>query len=118
MWFTTDEIKAIANGDKRLTIRQKKSNGQLPIKIGSKTYIKTGSFVSKERYGQIKMIGLEIKPLGEMTIKDAHLGGYSSSEEYIQAQLEEFNSDCDLNTEMLFYTFEVLEIDWDLVNLL
>lgn len=118
MWFTREEIRDIANGDKRLTIRQKKSNGQLPIKIGSKTYIKTGSFVSKERYGQIKMIGLEIKPLEEMTIKDANLGGYSSAEEYIQAQLEEFNSDCDLSTEMLFYTFEVLDIDWDLVNLL
>ena len=118
MWFTRQEIRDIANGDKRLTIRQKKSNGQLPIKVGSKTYIKTGSFVSKERYGQIKIIGLEIKALEEMTIKDAMLGGYSSSEAYIKAQLEEFNSDCDLDTPMLFYTFEVLEIDWDLVNLL
>lgn len=118
MWFTVDEIKAIADGSKRLTIRQKKSNGQLPIKIGSKTYIKTGSFVSKERYGQIKMIGLEIKPLGAMNLKDAMLGGYSSSEAYINDQLEEFNSNCDLKTPMLFYTFEVLEIDWNLVNLL
>ena len=118
MWFSTDEIKAIANGDKRLTIRQIKANGHLPIKVGSKTWIKTGSLVSKERYGQIRMIGLEIKPLREMTIKDANLGGYSSSEEYIQAQLEEFNSDCDLSTEMLFYTFEVISIDWDLVNTL
>lgn len=116
MWFTTDEIKAIANGSKRLTIRQKKSNGQLPIKIGSKTYIKTGSFVSKERYGQIKMIGLEIKPLGEMNLKDAHLGGYSSAEAYIKAQLEEFNSDCELDTPMLFYTFEVININLDLVK--
>lgn len=118
MWFTSEEIRDIADGSKRLTIRQKKSNGQLPIKVGSKTYIKTGSFVSKERYGQIKMIGLEIKPLGEMNLKDAMLGGYSSSEAYIKAQLEEFNSDCDLSTEMLFYTFEVLDIDWDLVNTL
>lgn len=118
MWFTRQEIKDIANGSKKLTIRQKKSNGQLPIKIGSKTYIKTGSLVSKERYGQIRMIGLEIKPLEEMTIKDANLGGYQTAEAYINDQLEEFNSDCDLSTEMLFYTFEVLEIDWDLVNLL
>lgn len=118
MWFTRQEIRDIANGDKRLTIRQKKSNGQLPIKIGSKTWLKTGSLVSKERYGQIRMIGLEIKPLGAMNLKDANLGGYSSSEAYIKAQLEEFNSDCDLSTEMLFYTFEVLDIDWDLVNTL
>lgn len=118
MWFTREEIRDIANGDKRLTIRQKKSNGQLPIKVGSKSYIKTGSLVSKERYGQIRMIGLEIKALKEMTIKDANLGGYSSSEAYIKAQLEEFNSDCELDTPMLFYTFEVLDIDWDLVNTL
>lgn len=118
MWFTREEIRDIANGSKRLTIRQKKSNGQLPIKVGSKTYIKTGSLVSKERYGRIIINGLEIKPLGEMNLKDAMLGGYSSSEAYIKAQLEEFNSDCDLKTPMLFYTFEVLEIDWDLVNLL
>lgn len=118
MWFTSEEIRDIANGDKRLTIRQKKANGQLPIKIGSKTWLKTGSLVSKERYGRIIINGLEIKPLGEMTIKDAMLGGYSSSEAYIKAQLEEFNSDCDLSTEMLFYTFEVISIDWDLVNTL
>ena len=118
MWFTVDEIKAIADGSKRLTIRQRKANGQLPIKIGSKTWLKTGSLVSKERYGQIKMIGLEIKPLREMTIKDANLGGYSSAEAYIKAQLEEFNSDCELDTPMLFYTFETISIDWDLVNTL
>lgn len=118
MWFTRQEIKDIANGSKRLTIRQKKSNGQLPIKVGSKTWLKTGSLVSKERYGQIRVIGLEIKPLGAMNLKDANLGGYSSSEAYIKAQLEEFNSNCTLDTEMLFYTFEVLDIDWDLVNTL
>jgi len=118
MWFTREEIRDIANGDKRLTIRQKKSNGQLPIKIGSKTWLKTGSLVSKERYGQIRMIGLEIKALEEMTIKDANLGGYQTAEAYINDQLEEFNSNCDLKTPMLFYTFEVLDIDWDLVNTL
>lgn len=53
-----------------------------------------------------------------MTIKDANLGGYQTVEAYINDQLEEFNSNCDLKTEMLFYTFEVLEIDWDLVNTL
>lgn len=116
MWFTIDEIKDIANGSKRLTIRQMKANGQLPIKVGSKTWLKTGSLVSKERYGQIKMIGLEIKPLGEMNLKDAHLGGYSSAEAYIKAQLEEFNSDCELDTPMLFYTFEVININLDLVK--
>ena len=118
MWFTREEIRDIANGDKRLTIRQKKANGHLPIKVGSKTYIKTGSLVSKERYGRIIINGLEIKPLGAMNLKDAMLGGYSSSEAYIKAQLEEFNSNCDLDTPMLFYTFEVLDIDWDLVNTL
>ena len=118
MWFTKQEIRDIANGSKRLTIRQKKSNGQLPIKVGSKSYIKTGSLVSKERYGQIRMIGLEIKPLGAMNLKDANLGGYQTAEAYINDQLEEFNSNCDLKTPMLFYTFEVLDIDWDLVNTL
>ena len=118
MWFTGQEIKDTSTGKKRLTIRQIKSNGQLPIKVGSKTWLKTGSLVSKERYGQIIITGLTIKPLREMTETDAMLGGYRTAEEYIKAQLEEFNSDCTLDTEMLFYTYDVLDINWDLVNLL
>ncbi len=118
MWFTGQEIKDTSTGKKRLTIRTFKSNGQLPIKVGSKTWLKTGSLVSKERYGQIIITGLTIKPLREMTETDAMLGGYRTAEEYIKAQLEEFNSDCTLDTEMLFYTYDVLDINWDLVNLL
>lgn len=116
MWFTRQEIKDINDGLKRLTIRQYKSNGNLPIKVGSETWLKTGSLVSKERYGRIRMIGLTIKELGMMTDTDAKLGGYGSAEEYIEAQLTEFNSDCSLETEMLFYTFEVISLDSDLIN--
>lgn len=115
MWFTKEELIWIAKHQKTLTIRSFMKNGRMPIKIGSKTWLKTGSYVSKERYGQIRIKSAEIKPLRQMTLQDALNGGYDSIEAYINDQLSTYNADCDLDTEMIFYEFEVISIDAELI---
>lgn len=118
MWFTKEEILWIMQHQKTLTIRSFRSNGTMPIKIGSKTWLKTGSYTSKERYGQIRIVSAEVKPLKAMSLEDARNGGYDSVQAYIDDQLSTYNSDCDLNTEMIFYRFEVITIDEDLIKTL
>ena len=51
-----------------------------------------------------------------MTLQDALNGGYNSVDAYIDDQLSTYNADCDLDTEMIFYEFEILSINWDLIN--
>lgn len=114
--MTDWEIIAIDDDRKVLTIRKFRKDGKMPFKIGSKLILKTNGFFSKERYGQIEILDAEIKPLGKMTSQDALDGGYSTKQEYLDDQMEDFNSDCDLNTEMIFYRFKKLWMDADLVN--
>ena len=117
MWFNIKELLDILNGQKTLTIRCFTKKGVMPVKIGSKTYLKTGNFCSKERFGQIKIISAEIKPLCEMSIQDALNGGYSSIKAYIDDQINIFNPNVDLkNDMMIFYTFEVLWLDENLIK--
>lgn len=114
--MTNWEIIAIDDGNKVLTIRKFRKDGKMPFKIGSKLILKTNGFFSKERYGQIEILDAEIKPLSKMTLKDARNGGYNTIQEYLDEQMEDFNSDCDLSTEMIFYRFKVLWMDADLVK--
>ena len=114
--MTDWEIIAIDDDRKVLTIRKFRKDGKMPFKIGSKLILKTNGFFSKERYGQIEILDAEIKPLGKMTSQDALDGGYSTVQEYLDEQMQEFNADCDLNTEMIFYRFKKLWIDAELVN--
>lgn len=114
--MTNWEIIVIDDGIKVLTIRKFRKDGKMPFKIGSKLILKTNGFFSKERYGQIEILDAEIKPLGKMTLEDAKNGGYNTIQEYLDDQMGEFNSDCDLNTEMIFYRFKVLWMDAELVN--
>lgn len=118
MHFTTKELLLIHLGLKTLTIRCFTKNGRMPVNIGTETWLKTGSYVSKERYGRIKIVDAIIKPLGEMTDEEAHLGGYETAEAYIRDQMTDFNKGVNLDTEMIFYTFEVLYTDSDLINTL
>lgn len=116
MWFTKEELIWIAKHQKTLTIRSFMKNGRMPINIGTKTWLKTGSYTSKEQYGRIKIKSAIVKPLKEMTLQDALNGGYNSVDAYIDDQLSTYNADCDLDTEMIFYEFEILSINWDLIN--
>ncbi len=116
MWFNAKELTDIANGKKTLTIRCFKSNGVMPVKVGSKTYLKTGSFTNKTRYGQIEIISAKVKPLIEMSIQDALNGGYDSINQYLYEQIYNFNPNVDLSTEMIFYKFKVIWLDENLIK--
>lgn len=117
MWFNIKELLDILNGKKTLTIRCFTKKGAMPIKIGSKTYLKTGSFTSKARYGQIEIISAEIKPLSKMTIQNALDGGYDSVDAYIDEQINIFNPNVDLeHTEMIFYKFKIIWLDENLIK--
>ena len=117
MWFNTEELLKILNGQKTLTIRSFKRNWRLPIKVGSKTYLKTGSFTSKERYGQIEIISAEIKPLAQITDGDALKGGYNCKFDYVYDQINIFNPNIDWKKDkMIFYEFKVLWTDKELIK--
>ena len=116
MWFTGAEIILIADGNKNLTVRCFTKAGNMPIKVGSKTYLKTGSFCSKERYGQIQITNAVIKPLSQMSDKEAQQGGYSSKEAYIDDQINSYNIGVNKDTIMIFYEFKVISINYDLVK--
>lgn len=114
MWFTKEEMLLIAQFRKFLTIRKFRSNGTFPIKVGTETFLKTGAR-DKKRYGIIKMVKAIVKPLSQMTDADARLGGYDNAEEYIRDQIEIFNKGVTLDTEMIFYEFEILAINDELI---
>lgn len=114
MWFTREEMLLITQHQKFLTIRKFRSNGTFPIKVGTKTFLKTGAR-DKKRYGIIKMVKATVKPLGQMTDADARLGGYDSANEYIKDQMEVFNKGVTLDTEMIFYEFKIIAINDDLI---
>lgn len=108
MWFTTHELKQINEDKKSLTIRRFKKNGSMPVKVGNTAYLKTGSMMSKERYGEINMIKAEVKPLLSMTWEDAQKGGYRNPASYILDHLNKYNKNCNPYECMIFYTFETL----------
>lgn len=112
--MTNQEIIDIDDGNKWLTIRRFRKDGTMPFKVGTKTYLKIGR--TKARYGQIQMTEAIAKPLSQMTEEDAFAGGYTCRDDYINDHLEKFNSNCDLDEVMIFYKFETLWMDADLVN--
>lgn len=115
MYYTKKEIQDIDNGVKKLTIRCFRKNGALPIKIGSKAYIKNGR--DAKRYGQIEIISAEIKHLSKMTHQDALDGGYNCRDDYISDQIHLFNPNIDLENDLvIFYRFKVLWTDKELIK--
>lgn len=112
--MTKQEIVDIDDLKKWLTIRSFTKKGHMPFRIGTETFLKIGR--TKERYGLIRMTEAEIKPLSQMTDVDAFAGGYTSRDDYISDHLTKFNSDCDLDEPMIFYRFEIVWMDSDLVN--
>ena len=112
--MTNQEIIDIDDGNKWLTIRRFRKNGTMPFKVGTKTYLKIGR--NKNRYGQIQMTEAIAKPLSQMTNEDAFAGGYECADDYINDHLTKYNTEADLDEVMIFYKFETLWMDADLVN--
>ena len=86
----------------------------MPFKVGTETYLKIGR--TKERYGRIRMTEAIPKPLAEMTEQDALDGGYTCRDDYINDHLTKFNTNCNLNDVVIFYRFEKLWMDAELIN--
>lgn len=118
MWFTPLELKQIDADEKILTIRRFRKNNTMPIKVGSTTYLKTGSMVSKERYGEIGILEADVKKLRDMTYEDAHRAGYKKPEEYIHDQQTQYNKDINLDETVIFYTFKKLWTDTEKIKAL
>ena len=112
--MTKREILYIYDGRKWLTIRRFRKNGTMPFKQGTKTYLKIGR--TKARYGRIEITEVIAKPLSQMTDEDAFAGGYECAEDYINDHLTKYNTEADLDEVMLFYRFNVLWMDEELIN--
>ena len=111
--MTRREILYIYDGRKWLTIRRFRKNGTMPFKLGTETYLKIGR--TKERYGRIRIVDIVAKPLGQMTDTDAVDGGYDCADDYINDHLTKYNTEADLDEVMLFYRFEILWMDEELI---
>lgn len=118
MWFTPFELKKIDADEKILTMRRFRKNNTMPIKVGSTTYLKTGSMASKERYGEIGILEADVKKLRDMTFEDAHRAGYKVPYEYIRHQLTQYNKDINLEETVIFYTFKKLWTDSEKIKAL
>ena len=111
---TKQEVIDIDDDKKWMTIRKFTKKGHMPFKVGTETFLKIGR--TKARYGKIRMTEAIAKPLSQMTDEDAFAGGYTCRDDYINDHLTKFNSDCNLDEVMIFYKFDKLWMDSELVN--
>jgi len=112
--WTKKECIDIHYGRKDTSVRRFTKKGNMPMNVGSLIYLKIGR--TKERYGQIRITEAVAKPLGEMSHRDAIGGGYTSVEEYLNDHLTTFNKGVELSDVVIFYRFEVIWTDEQLIK--
>lgn len=64
---------------------------------------------SGRRFGKFKCINKYSKRLGDMTEKEALMGGYKCKKDYIRDQIEVFNKGVTEDSIMWFYEIELIE---------